>query len=248
MKELKLIKLRMVMNPIILLSEQETMSRDLPPTTTLAMTLFLSSCLAGFYIYDIMKRNKSTEARVAELEHVVHETATLQESQSDILQEHDNRIREKKDYDEGEEIEEDKYQAWQGNFTNQDIQLRIYIWRGKISTKNKNQEWISWNKREEKEDPSVVVRDFYLGNSNPEFKWLLECDTKELFRVIVKDTMVNGWDSLIKIDITLSCKKKEQLAEFIGMCNYVNDETANPVLRKCIQAGLIQWSRILIDA
>ncbi len=232
------------MNPIILLSEQETMSRDLPPTTTLAMTLFLSSCLAGFYIYDIMKRNKSTEARVAELEHVVHETATLQESQSDILQEHDNRIREKKDYDESEEIEEGKYQAWSGVLEESNLALTFSIWREKYSTVKKNLDWTTWDGTQ---DGSCVVRDFYLGNSNPDFSWILRSSSEYTVQAIMHDTLINGWDSVCKIEIILAAPK-EKVLQFVSQQEFEGSKTLNLVVKKSVEDGLIRWSRLLIDA
>jgi hypothetical protein len=234
----------MVMNPIFLLSDQETMSRDLPPTTTLAMTLFLSSCLAGFYIYDIMKRNKSTEARVAELEHVVHETATLQESQSDILQEHDNRIREKKDYDESEEIQEGKYQAWSGSFKGTAFSFSITIWREKYSTFSKNGSWVDWDG--EKGD-SCIVRDFYLGNSHPDFSWTIQDNLGVIFKGNVSETLINGWDSIIRIELDV-VSTKENILEYVGSAQFEKSATMNLLLKALIEKGDIRWSRVLIDA
>ncbi len=237
------------MNLIEPFEHQGMVSKD--GFTTLAFTFLLSGCTAGWYIYTLLKKVDLLENKLAKLDTDVYVVQEEQIVQSNTLEDHDHRIRQKQDYDESYEIEDGKYQAWQGNFLKDDIQLKIYIWRDKLSTRNKNQEWISWNKMEEakdEEDSSVVVRDFYLGNSNPEFKWLLESDMKDLYRLVVKETMTNGWNSLIKIEITLSCSKKEHLAEFVGMKNYNYDETTNAVLQKCIKDELIDWSKILMDS
>jgi hypothetical protein len=218
--------------------------------TTLAFTFLLSSCTAGWYIYTLLKKVDVLEHKLSKLDTDVYVVQEEQIVQSNTIEDHDHRIRQKQDYDESDEIDNGKYQAWLGNFGKDDIALKIYIWRDKLSTRNKNQEWISWQKEKEgeQEDSSVIVRDFYLGNSNPEFKWLLESDMKDLYRLVVKETMTNGWNSLIKIEITLSCSKKEHLSEFVGMKNYNYDETTNAVLQKCIQEKLIDWRKILMDA
>jgi hypothetical protein len=216
--------------------------------TSLTLSFFVGSCTAAWYIYYLYKKTDFLESKLAKLDTDVYVVQEEQIVQSNTIEDHDHRIREKQDYDEGDDLEEGKYQAWEGRFHKDDIELKMYIWREKISTKNKNQEWISWNKMEDKEDSSVVVRDFYLGNSDPEFKWLLESDMKDLYRLVVKDTMINGWDSLIKIEITLSCTKKEHLAEFIGATSYQYDKTTNALLQKCILNKSIEWKKILLNA
>jgi hypothetical protein len=232
------------MIPIFLLTDQETMPHDLSPTTTLAMTLFFSSFLAGFYIYDIIKRNKSTEDRLTELEHVVHETATLQESQSDTLREHDERIREKKDYDEGEEIQENKYQAWVGFLEEPTVALTFTIWREKCSTVKKNLDWTNWNGAH---DGSCIVRDFYLGNSNPDFSWILLSTSPDTVQAEMRDTLINGWDSVCKIKIIIAASK-EKILQFVSQQEFEGSQTLNLVVKKGVEEGLIQWSRILLDA
>jgi hypothetical protein len=236
------------MNLIEPFEHQGMVSKD--AFSSLTLTFLVSSCTAAWYLYYLCKKVDSLEQKLAKVDTDVYVVQEEQIVQTNTLEDYDQRIRQKQDYDEGDDLEEGKYQAWQGLFQKDDIRLKVYIWREKCSTKNKNQEWISWNQMEEtdeKEDPSVVVRDFYLGNSNPEFKWLLESDSKDLYRLVVKDTMINGWDSLIKIEITLSCTQKEHLAEFIGAKEYQYDKTTNSVLQKCIQDKLIEWQKILID-
>ena len=231
------------MNPILSI-EQQTMPHDTSPITTLALSLFFSSLLAGFYIYDIIKRNKSTDDRLSELEHVVNETATLQESQSDTLQEHDNRIREKKDYDESEEIEEGKYQAWMGFVEDSKMPLTFTIWREKCSTAKKNLEWTNWDRTQ---DGSCVVRDFYLGNSNPDFSWILQFPSAHTVHAEMYDTLINGWDSVCKIRIFLTASK-DDILHFVSQQEFEGSKTMNLLIKKSVEGGFIHWSRILIDA
>ncbi len=231
------------MNPILSI-EQQTMPHDTSPITTLALSLFFSSFLAGFYIYDIIKRNKSTDDRLSELEHVVNETATLQESQSDTLQEHDNRIREKKDYDESEEIEEGKYQAWMGFVEDSKMPLTLTIWREKCSTAKKNLEWTNWDRTK---DGSCIVRDFYLGNSNPDFFWILQFPSAHMVHAEMVDTLINGWDSVCKIRLILKASK-DDILHFVSQREFEGSKTLNLVVKKSVEGGFIHWSRILIDA
>ena len=232
------------MNPILSIEQETTMPQDMSPTTTLALTLFFSSFLAGFYIYDIIKRNKSTEDRLTELEHVVHETASLQESQSDTLREHNERIREKKDYDETEEIEEGKYQAWMGFVEDSKIPLTFTIWREKCSTAKKNWEWTNWDRTQ---DGSCVVRDFYLGNSNPDFSWSLKFPSTHTVHAEMHDTLINGWDSVCKIRIILTASK-DDILHFVSQQEFEGSKTMNLVIKKSVEGAVIHWSRILIDA
>jgi hypothetical protein len=232
------------MNPIIMLNDQETMSRDMSPSTTLALTLFISSCFAGFYIYDLIKKNKTTEDRLAELEHVVHEIATHQESQTDALHEHDSRIREKKDYDETEIIEEDKYQAWSGFLQHSKIALTFRIWREKCSTIKKNLEWKDWDRNQ---DGACIVRDFYLGNSNPDFSWKIRPVSEENIQAEMCDTLINGWDSVCKIEIIVTAPK-DSILDFVSQQEFEGSKTLNLLVKKSVEENLIQWSRILVDA
>jgi hypothetical protein len=236
------------MNLVEPFEHQGMVSKDLG--TSLAVSFFIGSCTAAWYIYYLYKKTDILEQKLGKVDTDVYVVQEEQIVQSNTIEDHDQRIREKKDYDEGEEVEEGKYQAWEGRFTKEDIQLKIYIWREKYSTKNKNQDWVSWNQmeKESQDDSSVVVRDFYLGNSNPEFQWKLESDMNDLFRVVVNETMINGWDSLIKLEMTLSSTKKEQLAQYIGMTNYNFDQTTNAVLQKCIKEKSISWIKILLNA
>lgn len=228
------------------------MSRDPTPLTSLTLTLVTGLGVSAWYIYYLYTKVHTLEDRLNKLSMDVSVASMQQEIDSKNIQQLQEQIDEKKDYDEGEEIDENNHQAWEGNFDDQGITLGIYIWRDKISTKKKNKEWEDKNEMDEfrdedEEEPSIVVRDFYLGNLNPEFKWLLESDMKDMYRLVVKDTMVNGWDSLIKLEITMTCKQKEDLTKFIGESEYKYDATLNAVLKKLIKDNSIEWTRILLN-
>lgn len=231
------------MTSIFLPDQQEILTQDMAPTTTLVFSLFFSSAVVGFYLYDLFKQSKATNSRLEELEHVVHETTTVQEAHADIIHEQDLRIREKQDYDEMDELEHGKYQAWIGS--SKSLALTVRIWREKISTKKKNLEWTSWDNTP---DGSCIVRDFYLGNSNPDFSWIVQpsSDLKPM-QAIMKDTLINGWDSVCKIEITLLANEKNIL-QFVNKEIFEGSKTCNLVLKKCVDDGLIVWSRILLDA
>ncbi len=224
--------------------DQEMISRDMSPMTSLALTIFFTSFLTGFYIYDLVKKNKSTEDRLVELEHVLHETAILQESQSDTLREHNERIRDKKDYDESEEVEPNKYQAWSGFLEHPEIALTFTIWREKCSTVKKNLDWTNWDGTQ---DGSCIVRDFYLGNSNPDFSWILSSASQETVQAEMRDTLINGWDSVCKIKIILA-GSKENVLQFTSQQEFEGSKTLNLVVKKSVEEKLIQWSRNLLDA
>lgn len=183
--------------------------REMSSNTSIAFTMFLGACFAGFYAYDMYKKYKETESSVKELEQEIGEVESIQQTHSDILQEHEQRLREKKNFDESEEVQEGKYQAWIGTYEKYSllqellIEMEITILRKKISTIKKNQEWVSWDKSE---DGSVTVRDFYMGNYNPQFEWeFVERDcygNDHYLEISMCDTFINGWDSTISIDIT----------------------------------------------
>lgn len=231
------------MNTLYFPEQQDLVNRDMAPTTSLAFSLFISSFVAGFYIYDLFKKSKVTEGRLGELEHVLHETATVQESHSDILQEHDQRIREKQDYNEGEEVQHGKYQAWQGIYTGDHIDFRVEIVREKESTVQKNASWIYWDRSD---DGSCTVRDFYLGNSHPDFSWEIQSGSDNIMSASVSDTLINGWDSLVKIKMILVASE-DRLVNFTGSESFVGNSTLNVALKKMVDDKKIQWNRILLD-
>lgn len=224
----------------------ESMSREIPISTTISLTFFIGLGLCGLYVYDMFKRVKHTESSMKELTEKINDTVEHQESQEETLHEYDQRIREKKDFDELEEIEEGKYQAWSGflDTPESNISLTIKIWREKISTVKKNLDWTNWDKTE---DSSCIVRDFYLGNSNPDFSWIVCPSQGDSILAEMKDTLVNGWDSVCKIHIVVTSDKKN-LLEFLSKQEFQGSATLNLLLKKCIDDKLIRWSRILLDA
>lgn len=216
----------------------------MPSSVALSLTLFVGAVLGGIYFIDEVRRWKAVGARVAELEESMYDALALQETHTDTLQEHDQRIREKKDYDSTEDVEEDKYQAWHGIYHDMFRKVEVTIWRDKCSTIQKNQEWIAWDKNP---NASTVVRDFYLGNAKPDFEWdVVEGD--HFFSGTVSETLVNGWDSIIKIQITSMMPSKDSLLEFTKQEFYNGSPTWNLTLKKAIDEDLLEWSRILIDA
>jgi hypothetical protein len=224
-------------------TQQEIMGRDMPVSTSVSLTLFFGATLCGLYFFDLFKRVKQSETSVQELSEKVSDTIEHQEVQDETLREYDQRIREKKDFDESEEIEYNKYQAWSGFFQDSKIALTIRIWREKQSTFKKNLEWVNWDKSQ---DGSCIVRDFYLGNSNPEFSWILHT-LNEPVHAEMKDTLINGWDSVCKIHIIVTASKGDIL-EFLSKDEFEGSQTLNLLLKKTVEEERILWSRILIDA
>jgi hypothetical protein len=233
--------------------EQDIISRDMPPSASLVFTLFIGSCLGGLYIYDMYKKQKEYENKLNDLESRFLEVAAIQEEHSETLRENDQRIREKKDYDESEEIEDNKYQCWQGHHEERNLdmesafQVSIRLWKEGFNSHKQNQEWLN---KEDTQTQSVC--NYYLGNRNPEFNW--ECVQKDsfggetFFTADVSELFVDGWDNTVRLRITITCNDTENLVQFIEEESYHGDKTVNTVLKKCIQEDSIQWSRILIDS
>jgi hypothetical protein len=225
------------------LLDQEVLSRDMHPSTTLFLTVVCASCVGGMYLYDLFKKSKASDEQIAALEQTVQEVVDMNEEHSDALVEHDQRIREKKDYDESEEIEQGKHQAWRGAYMGDIVQVNVTIWRVKESSIKKNQDWISWDGIN---DSSCIVRDFYLGNSNPEFSWRLENTVGSVYKASVADTLINGWDSIIKLELTI-VSTKENALDFTPTTSF-DENTFNSILKKVVNTNLLQWSRGLVTA
>ena len=223
---------------------EQLMNKDIPPSLSISITLFIGAVLAGYYCVDLLKRWKETDTQINEIQTKVQDTESMLEAQADTIHELDQRIREKKDYDDSEEIQEGKYQAWKGFYHENYRKCEIKIWREKLSSLKKNQEWTAWTGEK---DSSITVRDFYLGNLHPEFQWTLdEGDT--YFIANVSDTFVNTWDSVIKIVICQTFGSKEDVLQFTEQEYYNGNLTLNLALKKYIEIGSIQWSRVLIDS
>lgn len=218
---------------------------EMSTSATLALAFLFSVTLTGLYFFDMNSKFQKLEKKVNDVEYTGQETLALQETHTDTLQEHHERIREKKDYDETEELEEGKYQAWSGFLLNSNINLTLRIWREKESTVKKNQDWLNWDRTV---DGSCIVRDFYLGNGNPDFSWILRScsETSETVAAEMRDTLINGWDSVCKIEILL-LGKKEELLSFVERDTYEGSETCNLVVKKAVEREQIQWSRVVIE-
>ena len=122
------------------------------------------------------------------------------------------------------------YQCWSGLYNSSDLTLYITIVREKMSSIEKNLKWIQWNGST---DASVVSRDFYLGNADPSFSWSYEqreFDTK----CSVRETMTDGWDSLIQMKITATVKN-------------IPEEGMNEWLKEVLLAKKIHWQKTLIS-
>lgn len=203
-------------------------------TVSLAWSVFLGGVLGGWYLYDLYAKHKLLEEAVSDASGHVDQLDAVQRTQSEILCEHDQRIREKKDYDEGDEIEEGVYQAWRGTtLSGEEFSIEITIWREKLSTLAKNRDWKSW---EGESDGSCVVRDFYIGNLNPDFQWTVR-EAEGIICGSVRETMVNGWDSVVKMKIDMIYQKDDGTLP-----------VWNQTLKEHLEKQKICWSKELIHA
>jgi hypothetical protein len=220
---------------------QEVVSRDLPPTVALSFTVFLGAALGGFYFFDMLQRWKKTEEKLHQIEQTLEETTTMVEAHADTIHEHDQRIRGKQDYDESEELEENTYQAWQGDYHQDFRKIEIMLWREKQTKVKENQAWIAWTGEK---DGSTSVRDFYLGNSNPEFQWeIREGDYYYILRV--SETFVESWNSSIRLEIFMTFGSQQNLLEFVGEESFHGNQTMNLALKRCLESKDLHWQRIL---
>lgn len=136
----------------------------------------------------------------------------------------------KKDLDENDIVETEWYQSWNGTYANGVDSLIITIVRQKACTKNANEDWIELDTAD---DTTIVTRNFYLGNENPSFNWVLEkreFDTK----AVVKDTMMDGWASLVHIKLTAFMKED------------VTSNQMNMFVKKLCSQNLIEWQKQLL--
>lgn len=223
---------------------QEIFSREMSTSATLGITIFLGSAILGIWLFEMIQKVHNQGKQIQEIEDRFHDVDGIQEVHGQTLQELDRRIREKKDYDLDEEIDEAKYQAWQGNVVNAPFYGKILLWREKLSTVKKNQEWTSWDGTR---DASCIVRDFYLGNSNPEFHWILQENLPVFYRGQLLDTMINGWDSVAKISILLEWKSKEEILAYTEESEFQGSVSMNKALKKLLDSESIEWSRVLLD-
>ena len=133
----------------------------------------------------------------------------------------------KKDIDVDDMVQEDMYQAWSGSFADGEDSLLITIVRQKENLKRKNDEWIGWD---QSNDASVTARDFYLGNQDPSFSWTLQKRDDDT-HAFVKETMMDGWNSVIYMKLDAFLKEKENVNEF---------------LKRLLCEEEIEWQKILM--
>jgi hypothetical protein len=211
---------------------------------SLAIAMFFGAAFGGYYFIDTVKRWRALEKQVTELEADVHESTTIEQANSHILEEMDQRLREKKDYDESDEIQEGKYQAWRGEYHEESRKVEIQLWREKEVRIKENQEWTSQTLT--RKDTSIASRDFYLGNLHPEFQWEIR-EGDYSFITTVSETFVESWDTSIKLEICMTFPSKETLLEFVETPYFNGNVTVNAALKKCLEKNLIQWQKVLID-
>lgn len=214
---------------------------DMSPSVVLGLTLFLGAALGGYYFMDTVKRWNELDTRLNEIETSLHDTETMEVANSRTLHEMDQRIREKKDYDESEEIDEGKYQAWRGEYHEDNRKVEIQLWREKEMTVKSNQEWLSNTNH-----GPVTTRDFYLGNLNPEFHWEIR-EGDYYFITKVYESFVESWDTVIKLEIFMTFPSRKNLLELVETPEYNGDPTVNSALQKLLEKNLIRWQRVLID-
>jgi hypothetical protein len=225
--------------------DQEVISRDMSGTTTLAVSLFVSAFFTGYHLYDIYVKNKQLEKRIEDLESRIVDLEGLEESNAEALQEHEVRIREKQDYDEYQEVEQGKYQAWKGVFLEGGIVLQILLKRKCLDTIASNQEWVSQGEDER----ACTVRDFYLGNSHPEFSWQFveKKDEDESMFASVKDSFIDGWRNVLELTVDVEYRSKENILGFVSEESFEGNKTMNTLLKKCIDEKLLYWVRCLVN-
>jgi hypothetical protein len=217
-------------------------------TSGSGFALFLAAAIVGYQCMGIVKKWNEMHKKVSELEKDLEEAKAFQGAQAVILEEHDERLREKKDYDETEEVHVGQVQAWHGVFGTWPLKLEIFISRSKESSIKKNQEWLSWNTEEEadKDKESCTVRDFYLGNSHPDFHWEVDADISDLYRLTVTDTLINGWDNTIHLSLQVTADSRERITDYLDTDSYERNKTENALLKKIIDEKKIEWKRVLL--
>lgn len=224
---------------------QEMVNSSMSSTAPFTFTLFLGAALGGFYLYDLVQRWQKTEDRVNQLDQKVLDAAAFQEAQAEITEEHEQRIREKKDYDESDEIQEDKYQAWKGEYyEGPQTKLEVSLVRKKLSTVKENQQWVAWDGES---NGSVIARDYYLGNLHPEFQWEIR-EGEHYYTTVVNERFVEGWDTVIQLDIFMTFSSQESLVKFTENQYFNGAPTMNLALKKFLEMNSIEWQRVLIDA
>jgi hypothetical protein len=221
----------------------QLLEKEMSQHVSLAIAMFLGAAIGGYYCLDTIKRWTTLEKQVAQLEVEVHESEAIEQANSQLLEDIDQRLREKQDYDEADEIQEATYQAWKGEYTEEAFRVEIQLWREKEVTIKENQEWTSLAPT--RKDSSIASRDFYLGNLHPEFQW--EVREGDYYITTVRETFVESWDTSIKLEICMTFPSKESLLQFVEQPSSNGNPTVNAALKKCLETSLIEWQKVIID-
>ena len=137
----------------------------------------------------------------------------------------------KQDINEDDILDENMYQSWAGTYGDSEESLIITVLRQKVCSKKANRAWLDWDGSS---DASVISRNFYLGNSDPCFVWTVtqrETDTK----ATVKETMTDGWNSLIQVKLAAFVKELSTSDQF------------NAFVKKLIEEDKIVWKKSLLS-
>jgi hypothetical protein len=231
------------MNSIEPLSK-EMLEKEMTPTASLSFALFLGVALSGFYFYDLLKRWNNIDEYLLQFDKKLEKICTIQDAQTDVIEEHEQRIREKKDYDESDEVQYDKYQAWKGEYFDEPRKVEISLSRKKETTLKENQDWIVW---EGESNASVTARDYYLGNLNPDFQWEIR-EGDDYYILVAMESFVESWNSVILLEIFMTFPSQESLLEFTEQTSFNGNPTINLALKKCLEEKKLQWQRVLIHA
>ncbi len=137
----------------------------------------------------------------------------------------------KKDKDENDLPEENVYQGWSGTYADGQDSVLLTILRQKVCTKDSNTKWVDWDGTT---DASVINRNFYMGNENPTFTWTFVHRESDI-EATVKETMTDGWNSVIQQKIVAYTKDKS-----------LNNEI-NAFLKKLVDEDKIEWQKTLFS-
>jgi len=223
---------------------KEMLEREMTPSASLSFALFFGVALSGFYFYDLLQRWHKTDEHVSQFDTKVQKLCMIQDAQTDVIEEHEQRIREKKDYDESDEVQHDKYQAWKGEYFDEPRKVEISLSRKKETTLKENQEWIVW---EGESNASVTARDYYLGNLNPDFQWEIR-EGEDYYILVAMESFVESWNSVILLEIFMTFPSQQSLLEFTEQTSFNGNPTINLALKKYLEEKKLRWQRVLIHA
>lgn len=121
------------------------------------------------------------------------------------------------------------YQAWVGTFQDSLSSVVIRMIRKKKTTMEKNQAWLSSSG----EDASVITRNFYLGNSDPNFDWKIS--QEGLTHVAVaEEIIVDGWNSVVQICIEIRLQENR------------SEEDIAKLFKTIVNDKKLHWKKTLI--